>query len=674
VLQATDEEKTLSLTVAVDPAEVGGLLEKEWLLTNQRGSYASGTVIGCNTRRYHGLLVAALQPPVRRIVTLANLMETVRVGGQTFDLANFEFSDRLHPQGFRFLKQFRRDAGVHFTYELGPVTVEKSVYLAHDRDLVLVSYEFDGTAETVQFTLAPLLALRDFHALQSASASLNMQQERGVVTIATLDPNGPAVHLHCPEAEFRRGPDWWYAMRYRQEGRRGQGDCEDVWACGAYAAQVSCPGRVVLLAYATAAMERAGPLDIQPDELVEGLRRRNRELVEQAQAGDETDRVLVLAADQFVARRRTAETGTSATILAGYHWFADWGRDAFVALPGLLLATRRFDEAREVLRTFAEAMGEGMVPNCFDDYGGPPHYNSVDASLWFIRAAHQYVQATGDQATYQRLLYPCLEKILAAYLQGTQFDIRADADGLLRAGNAETQLTWMDAKCNGVTFTPRHGKAVEVNALWINGLRLAAETAPDAAERQRYAAAAGRAAASFARLFWNPTDRCLYDCILPDGTPDAAIRPNQILAVSLSAAPLSAEQQASVVAVVEEQLLTPYGLRSLSPKDHRYRGYYHGDQFQRDSAYHQGTVWPWLMGPFAEAYLKVHAAEGRAARQRVAELIRPLLEHLTRDGCLGSVSEIFDGNAPHYAKGCIAQAWSVAELLRVKKLLADQPP
>ena len=664
----TTEFQTEMNVYNISSENLDEMLEKEWLLTNDRGSYAAGTVLGCNTRRYHGLLVASLLPPVERIVTLSNLLETVCYQGRTCELSNFEFSDRMHPQGYRSLRQFRQDTGVHFRYELDDLVVEKSIYLAHDQDLLAVTYDFSGSVEGGRFSIMPLIALRDFHSLQSSSTSLSMDQTDDVYTAHVLDPQGPAAHFHCPGANFEGGADWWYAMRYRKEAARGQHDYEDVWAAGSFKTDFVCPARVTLVVQATAGLQRPGPLDIDVDELIDSLHSRREKLYTWADVRDEHDKKLAKAADQFIVRRRISDSQISTSILAGYHWFADWGRDTFISLPGLLLETGRFSEAREVLATFGSVLNEGMVPNCFDDYGGQPHYNSVDASLWYVMAAYRYLLATEDEQTFNQHFRPVVEQIIEAYRDGTRFNIHADGDGLIVSGDAETQLTWMDARCNNVSFTPRYGKPVEVNALWINALHILAKTASDGNRRRYWLDQAQLAEKSFRMSFWNTDQSCLYDCIMPDGSPDVSVRPNQIFAVSLPFSCLDSEQQLSVVRTVQEHLLTPYGLRSLSPQDGRYCGRYQGDQYSRDSAYHQGTVWGFLMGPFIEAFLKVHRFSPESARQ-AHDMITPLLDHLDNDACLGSVSEIFDGDPPHQPRGCIAQAWSVAELLRVKKLL-----
>ncbi len=656
------------LGVSICPEEIGALLEKEWLLTNSRGSYASGTVLGCNTRRYHGYLIASLRPPVERVVTVSNLLETVQRGGQRYEISNFEFSDRLHPQGYRFLKQFHQQDGVHFEFELGDQMLRKSIYLSYEQDLVMVSYEFSGSDEETELDVMPMVALRDFHSLQSSSSPMEAELEDSVVTVHTLDPHGPAVHLYMPEGQFHRGTDWWYAIRYRQEQRRGQHDYEDVWVPGSFRVKFRGEKRLVLVMQATAGWERHGLMDLDLDSLIEDLRRRRRSLVEQAQVRDEYEESLVKAADRFIVRRQIQQQGESASILAGYPWFADWGRDTFISLPGLLLCTRRFAEAREVLSTFGAYLDGGQIPNRFDDYGGPPHYNSIDASLWFVHAAYEYQRISGDRATFDREYWPMLEQIVGSYHSGTRDGIHADADGLIMGGDANTQLTWMDAKCNGVAFTPRYGKPVEVNALWIHALRVLAQTGATEEIRRKYEIRAEKAEESFLRLFWNEKNGYLNDCVYPDGGVDAGVRPNQIFAVSLPHSCLSEDRQRSVVNTVQEHLLTPYGLRSISPRDSRYRGHYQGDQFQRDSAYHQGTVWSYLIGPFVEAYLKVNRFSAES-RQQARAFLDPLLRHMEEDACLGSISEIFDGDWPHRPQGCVAQAWSVGELLRCKKLI-----
>ena len=658
--------------IEIDSNDLDSLLSKEWLITNSRGSYASGTVIGCNTRRYHGMLIASLRPPVERIVTIGNLLESVQIGDRSYDISSFEFPDTIHPKGYRYLKRFRSDSGVHFYFDLDGVELEKSIYLCYETDKVIVSYSFTGlNGKKAHMTVSPMVVLRDFHSMQNSAAQLNVSYKDDIVTVSHLDPNGPAAHMAMDGGYFEQDNNWWYSMKYRVDAFRGQQDQEDVCVVGSFHKEVSDQEPASLVICASSGASCCEKMDITLDEIRQERQDRRDELYAKAKAETEEEKLLVLAADQLVVRRSISKNKVSASILAGYHWFADWGRDTFIALPGTLISTGRYDEACEVLDTFGAVLDGGQIPNRFDDYGNPPHYNSIDASLWFVNAAWQFYQATSDHKLFRNKFRPMLKEIIDAYSQGTRDNIHADSDGLISGGDPDTQLTWMDAKCNGIAFTPRYGKAVEINALWYNALRIMAETAVSDAEKQTYDKMAETVASSFVEKFWNPDTDCLYDFIYPDGKRDAAIRPNQVMAVSLPFSCLPKDMARSVVKVAKEQLLTPYGLRSLSPLDSRYRQWYGGDQFSRDSAYHQGTVWGWLIGPFVEAFLKVNDFSDCSLRQ-AREYLNPLIDHARYHGCIGSIAEIFDGDPPHYPKGCIAQAWSVAEVLRVLKIINNR--
>jgi len=648
------------------------LLRREWLLTNDRGGYACSTIIGCNTRRYHGLLIGSLNPPVDRIMALANYLEMVISGGRAIDLATFEFDDKFALDGFKYIKQFRRDVGVHFEYHLDRVDLNKSIYLMADTDTVIVVYEFSRVQEPVDFAVRPLVGLRDFHTLQKSYARLFCELVDNGLLIRHDTPGSCQLFLRCPSAQFEKDPQWWFNFLYRRDKQRGQDFSEDLWTPGFFKWRVDRPVQLVLCANLSARCKPQQLPGIDIKAVYKKLCKRHTAAIAAAKGSDEKLKTLCLAADQFVVKRSTDAQGDTArtTILAGFPWFADWGRDAFIALPGLLLATGRYEEARSVLTTFAAAVDQGMIPNRFDDRSDTAHFNSVDASLWFVNAALQYEAATGDSETFVQQLLPKIRLIMESYHDGTRFDIHADEDGLITAGGEDTQLTWMDAKYEGIAFTPRCGKAVEVNALWYNCLcclaEFYAETEPEVAKHYHFMA--DQAEAGFRQFFWNEQTGYLNDCILPDGTADTSLRPNQIFAVSLAFSPLLPEQQKAVVNVVQDNLLTPYGLRTLGPGDSRYKGKYTGPQEQRDAAYHQGTVWPYLMGAFVEAYLKVNDSSSQS-RKKAAEFIEPLMRHLTEDGCLGSISEIFDGDQPQEPKGCIAQAWSVAELIRVYQLI-----
>jgi predicted glycogen debranching enzyme len=646
-------------------ADLDDLLSKEWLLTNRIGTYASSSVLGCLTRRYHGLLIASASPPMDRIAALATVMEQVQVGAAQYDLATNEFADAFSPRGMEHLVEFVHDVVPRWIYRVGDVEVVKEVILAESANAVAVRYTVRGGDLTLR--LWPFAALRDFHDLRKVSQPHQMTFESRDSGIVVHDCRGPAhtLVLRADGGKFQSRPQWWYRFLYRQDVARGQEGLEDLYTPGFFSFDCSpADGQVFQL---TASLDESVAVDF--DSALQARRRRLVELAGSVGPGaDETTRRLAVATDAFLVQRSFPATALRTTILAGYPWFADWGRDAFIALPGLLLCTGQFAQAREVFRTFAEHLSAGMIPNRFDDYSNTAYYNSIDASLWFIVAAERYLEATGDQAFWHNVLMPSANAILTAYRNGARFDIHADADGLLMGGSRATQLTWMDVKLGEEAVTPRHGKAVEVNALWYCAHRIMAHqcAAANPTMARYYAPLADLIAPAFVRAFWNDSQGCLYDCVT-DAGPDAAIRPNQIFAVSLPHSPLTPPQQVQVVQTVRQHLLTPLGLRSLSPTDGHYRRRYGGSWESRDRAYHQGTVWPWLIGPYVEAILRVEANKAKAVAE-ARRCLHAFETHLSEAG-LGSVSEIFDGDAPHHPNGCIAQAWSVAEVLRAKRLV-----
>jgi len=647
------------------------LLEREWLLTNSRGGFSSGTVAGCNTRRYHGLLVGSLNPPANRVVGLSCCREIIRVRGLEVDLGTFEFDKQQALNGLRFAVSFRKDMGVHFDYDFGVIELTRSIYLLGEMDTVAVVYQFSNVCEPFEFEVRPLAAVRDFHSLQkSYTPLLSEWRDEGLAIYAESGDTGE-LFLASDQMWFESDPQWWNNFLYRQERRRGQDCLEDLWSPGVFKCNVESVFSMVLWAGLGPCGEAHLNIDVDLDIARESLSLRDIEITGEQKIKDPMLEALYRAAGQFVVERQIAGKD-SYTILAGFPWFLDWGRDTFIAFDGLLLCTGRFEEAAGVLETFAAAVSEGMIPNRFDDYGNEPHYNSIDASLWFVHSAFAYLRATGDRKRFDRRLIWAVRKIVEAYREGTRFGIHADTDGLITGGDADTQLTWMDAKCDGVAFTPRHGKAVEVNALWYEALCNLGEyyADTDGAQAEYFHGYAYQVAHSFRTAFFNEGTGCLNDCVLPDGTRDATLRPNQIYAVSLRHSALSAEQQKQVVEKVKSELLTPFGLRSLSRDDERYMGRYEGDQKQRDRAYHNGTVWSHLIGPFVEASLRVNS-DDRVSRQETFELLEPLLNHFSESGCVGSISEIFDGDPPHTPRGCIAQAWSVAEVLRAYKLVVS---
>ena len=661
--------------VSVPGRSLDDLLSKEWLLTNERGSYAGSTVVGCNTSGYHGLLIGSPTPLVNRTMALSTCLETVVCGGQIFQLSTFEFGDKLIPAGYSCLREFWRDAGVHFLYSLNPIEVRKSVHLARESDAVVVEYAFRNIREPVEFLLRPFVGLRDFHMLQNSQARLVCDDSDSGLLVHYEAPAAGELLLACPAMRFERDPQWWFNFTYRVSRTRGLACAEDLWTPGFFRGPIGSTSHIVFSARFSEHFRpgREPPMDggIVRSDLIE----HQESLIRVAKAESRVDRILSLAADQFVITR--GDTACERiSIVAGYPWFADWGRDAFIALPGLLLATGRHEEAKSVLTTFAAAADRGMIPNRFDDRSDTAHFNSVDASLWFIHAAFEYLDATGDLSVFSRELLPVIRWIIDSYHNGTRFDIHADSDGLILAGDSSTQLTWMDAKCGDIAFTPRYGKAVEVNALWHNALARMSRFCrqkhlPDA---RRYARMTAKVGAGFAGVFWNEELGYLNDTVMPDGRVDASLRPNQIFAVSLPyGPPLTWPQQRAVVSVVERELLTPYGLRSLNRQDARYKGRCAGSPYERDEAYHQGTIWAWLMGPFVEACLKTRDFSPES-RRTAGKRLEPLARHLTQEACLGSIAEIFDGDPPHTPRGCPAQAWSIGEFIRAHKLVHTEQP
>ncbi|MBS1829922.1 MAG: glycogen debranching enzyme family protein [Acidobacteria bacterium] len=626
--------------------------ELEWLETNGTGGFAMGTVSGANTRRYHGLLVASLRPPVERQVLLSRLEEEVLCDGEMSNLGAAQYPGAVTPAGFQMLEEFRLDPFPTWVYRTGCARVEKRVFLVEGSQTVVVLYRVSSRC---RLRVRPFLAYRDYHCLQHASDAFRRDVESAGSTLR-VEPfaGGPRLRLHHNAAGFVRVGNWYYRNEYRKEMERGLDFQEDLYSPGWLDFELEAGGT----AFVVGTLEEFTAPSL--DDVFAWERAR-------CAAAEDVPGRLERAAEQFLVRR----VDGSPTIIAGYPWFTDWGRDTMISIPGLLLARGRFAEARAILRGFLQYLDQGLIPNRFPDGGERPEYNTADATLWMFVAAWGL---RGDSASCSEFLrsefYPAAKEIVAWHRRGTHYGIQVDAaDGLLSAGYAGTQLTWMDAKVGDWVVTPRHGKAVEINALWYNALRMTASWALEFGETE-YAEEldgfADRVRESFGRAFWNAERGCLYDRIAPEG-PDARVRPNQLFAVSLPFGLLDEEEQRAVVRVVEAELLTPVGLRTLAPGDGEYRGRYEGGPWQRDGAYHQGTVWPWLMGPYVDARL---AALGCTAENvsLCMGLVSRMMGELERQ-CLGSVAEIYDGDEPRRAVGAPAQAWSVAELLRVRQKL-----
>jgi len=641
---------------------------REWLCANGLGGFASGTVAGLRTRRYHGLLVAALQPPVGRAVLVAGLEERVEYDGRTYALGTNRWADgTVAPEGHRLIERFHLEGTTPvWHYACADALIEKRIWMEPGRNTTYVRYRLLRGTGLVHLAVSPLVTYRDFHSTTHGQGwQMRVEAvEHGLRVVAFDGARG--ILLQAPGTTVEPGHDWYVGFRLAAEEARGLDFLDDSLRVGTFHGALEV-GRSVTWVLSS---EDAPAVD---GESAWSRRRAHetaillawRKVQPTAEVPPWIDQ-LVLAADEFLVRRALADEPGGLSVIAGYHWFGDWGRDTMIALPGLTLATGRPEAARRILATFARFVDGGMLPNVFPDAGQAPEYNTVDAALWYVEAVRAYHAATGDDAAL-RELFPALEAIVRGYTAGTRYGIRVDGDGLVAAGEHGVQLTWMDAKVGDWVVTPRIGKPVEINALWYNALVAIADLArrlgrPSAA----WQAMADRAAAAFSR-FWNAEAGYCYDVIDGPAGHEAVLRPNQIFAVSLPASPLSADRQRLVVDRCARQLLTSYGLRSLAPGEPGYQPRYLGGPRERDGAYHQGTVWGWLLGPFALAYHRVHG-DREAARAFLA----PMAQHLAEYG-LGSIAEVFDAEPPFSPGGCIAQAWSVAETLRAWCELAPRP-
>jgi predicted glycogen debranching enzyme len=639
-------------------------LRREWLETNGIGGFASSTINGCNTRRYHGLLVAATKPPVGRLVLLSKCEETLQVNGRAHELSTNRYPNVVHPQGFQFLTQFRLHPFPIFTFSVDGVEIEKKLFMAHGQNTTIIKYQLINAPSTVQvqLELRPLIAFRDYHNLTHENGAIDgrVDTQREFIRVSPY-VGLPRLYLANDAVEIESTGHWYHNFVYDAEHERGLDFQEDLFNPCVFRFDFNQRPTATLIASIEHQNVDAAE-QYEQDEIV-----RRRQIAERAPDKNDFITSLTTAADQYIVSR-----GDQKSAIAGYHWFSDWGRDTMIALPGLTLPTGRFGIARSILRTIAQHVDQGMLPNRFPDAGETPEYNTVDATLWFFEAVRAYHAYTGDLLFVQQELYPVLADIINWHVRGTRYRIKLDAAGLLNSGEPGVQLTWMDAKVGDWVVTPRSGRPVEIQALWYNAIRIMEDFAARIADetgRKRYNNMAALAKWSFNRLFWNEDDGYLYD-IVNGGRPDESIRPNQIFAASLPYSMLSPERAKRVVAIVQEHLLTPYGLRSLVPSDPQYHGRYSGDGAGRDGAYHQGTVWPWLMGPFITAYVKVEG-ESTTARMQAEKWLSPLKNHLC-DAGLGHISEIFDGDAPHRPVGCIGIAITEvrARLPHTQRILA----
>jgi predicted glycogen debranching enzyme len=680
-------------------------LDHEWLATNGLGGYAAGSIVGATTRSYHGLLVAALRPPVERTVLVTKIDETVEFpDGHTLKLGVNEYQDgTIDPQGYNYLTKVGLEGDIpFFMYALGDMlTLEKRVWMEYGQNTTYVQYMLHGSfdeeseksAHKMTLTLYPFCLHRDHHSTTQGSHDWHflVKNEGNCCRVRAYEDAATVTMIAEPEASFTTTGEWYWNVLHRCDQKRGLPDHEDVYQPGYFRIQLT-PGKRITLVLSTE-RESTGEFGRQQHEESVGqalLRHhlRSKQLLAVANPSvinlSQQDPVLarlVVAADQFIVARPDYTTDTTTgkpaihlapdrkTVIAGYPWFTDWGRDSMISLPGLLLSTGRYSEARGLLRAFTSFTQNGLIPNRFPDSGEAPEYNTADATLWMFHALNIYLGATGDWPLLKEL-FPTLCSIIDWHIRGTSYGIGMDPqDGLLHAGVVGVQLTWMDAKVDDWVVTPRHGKPVEINALWYSTLSLmeswAVRLSTDATQ---YSQLRSQVRQNFAARFWYEEGSYLYDVVDVEGRAgenDAALRPNQLFAASLTRDLLSDAQTRCVLQQVTEHLLTPAGLRSLSPDDPAYHPHFNGGRKQRDGAYHQGAVWQWLIGPYIDVHLRVHNDQNA-----LRALLQPIIKQLWST-CLGTISEIAEPEPPFAAAGCFAQAWSVAEILRSWLLTAE---
>jgi predicted glycogen debranching enzyme len=666
----------------------GEVITKEWLITNGLGGYASSTVPAINTRKYHGLLVAALDPPGNRTVCLSKLDEDIYVGNHVFRLGSNEFHDMIYPEGYKLVSQFSINPYPTYTYDFGNVAVSKTVFMPQHKNAVAVVYKLTNKNDVdIKVRLYPLLTCRYYHTVvYQGKIPLNFTLKTGSSQFeAVFQLPQAAIVCRSTEGHTNEKINWVTHIHYRDEWLRGEVDHDDCFQPGYFEVQVRANTEkefAVTCAVSRESQQATDALDALGTTIDDIKNALNQELNQKAELLSDFHRDhakvpmsdwlnwILWAADSFLVE---GADGRKA-VIAGYHWFEAWGRDTFISLPGLLLVTGKYDEAKDILQNFIGYSKSGLIPNFVSDKSGIPVYDTVDATLWYVNAVLQYVKYTGDFGFVKDVLWEKLHGIVENHQRGTLFGIHVDDDGLLMHG---PRLTWMDASVGNDVITPRTGKAVEIQTLWFNVLKtmqLLANKfeAPPLAEK--YGAMANQARESFNEKFWNPQAGCLFDVVNKEAS-DASIRPNQIFAVSLDYTMLDGEKSRKVVETVNRELVTPYGLRTLAVGDPKFVGKCFGDSRSRDMAYHNGTIWPWLLGPYVTAYLKINDYSAKAREQMLENLILPLFAVGIHQGGLGTINEIYDCDPPNEPRGCISQAWSVAEPLRayVEDILQVKP-
>jgi predicted glycogen debranching enzyme len=673
-------------------SDVNEALTREWLVTNGLGGYASSTVLGINTRKYHGLLVAALNPPINRWVLLTKLDEELKIGTETYALGANEFHDIIHPQGHHFLSSFVLAPFPTYKYAVEDVSLKKTVFMPYMQNATAAIYEVSNPSEQkVSVQVSPLVNSRHIYSITDKDTlpwSFVQKRLGEAAVIETSDSLSSLILSSGNDDSFVEESWWVEKLFFRVDDSRSESSTDDQFRPGFFKFSVGPKEkkRFHVLAVAGRKWEEAQSLFSSFGKRTEDIEMLYREelnrrkgLLEQFREHHADSKMenwlkwLIQAADSFIVSRASTE---KKSVIAGYHWFDDWGRDSLISLPGLTLVTGRFEDAQEILLTFERYCQKGVIPNRFSDKAGDiPLYNTVDATLWFFNAVLQYLKYTGDYSFVQEKLWKTLNQIVEHHVHGTIFGIHMEEDGLIAHG---PQLTWMDATTVDQFVTPRDGKAVEIQALWYNALKtmqLLAKRFNQADKAENYEVMAEKARASFSEKFWNTKKGYLSD-VVKNGAADSALRPNQIIAASLDFPILDRTKGERVVEAVWKRLWGQYGLKTLPETDPRYIGKYFGDWTQRDSAYHNGTVWAWLLGPFTTAFLKTKNHEESWRKFAFKSFLHPLFREEIHHAGLGTISEIFDGDAPHISRGCISQAWSVAEPLRayIEDVAFFRPP
>lgn len=624
----------------------------EWLETNGLGGWASSTITGANSRRYHGLLVAATHPPVGRVVLLSKLDETIFVDDKRYGLSSNQYPNAVYPEGYKSLQRFERNIFPEFYYEADGIEIKKAVAAINNENTVVIIYEVVKAGKEITIELLPLFAGRDYHGISHKNDFINQHAEFSDGILRYKPYNDlPDVYISATSSVYQSDPLWFYNFEYEIEKYRGLDYREDLFSPGKLRVNLKEGEKFGVI------VSTENPSNKNAFALFNTEEQRRKNII--SKSDDELIQTLLLTADQFVVNRGE----DLKTIIAGYHWFSDWGRDTMIALPGICLSTGRDEDAKKILKAFAETVSEGMLPNRFPDYNEPLEYNTVDATLWFFVAIYKYYLLTNDSGFVKTELLSVLKNIIDWHYKGTRYNIKAAGDELLSFGQDGFQLTWMDAKIGDWVVTPRSGKAVEINALWFNALKIYSYFSNlfgDTNTAKIIDLKAEKVRENFNKTFWNHDAGYLYDVINGDYF-DSTLRPNQLFALSLPFKLVDDERALSIISIIENKLYTPVGLRSLSPDHKDYKPIYGGDQYSRDSSYHQGTVWSWLLGPYIDALIRYEDADGKKKAGKIIEYFK---YHLDEAG-IGTISEIYDAELPNSPRGCIAQAWSVGEILRV---------